>query len=408
VAGDNPFSDIGAELFEHVLKNIYQERVDVKNEIEPNLFFSAFNLFDDAVKQAFGQVEWGQPNYEFVNELRHNNAVFSAFRAHAQANELAKQLLDENDKLKSFSKFKTDCAPVLEKWNVNHLKTEYNTAVIRARAAAKWKDFERDADLYPNLMWLPSTSAEQRPYHQPFYGKIWPINDPFWSTNYPGNLWNCKCGITNTDSKPTGKGVEADYKPADGLDGNPGKTAKLFSDKHPYIADADKGVRKLAEQKANEIVPLPETYKGKKGGYLNIVPQNGAEAAKNLKTYKIMADNGGQYELIKPINNEKGKKNPDALNRRTGKLSDAKHPVTDKGINAIQNSIKEASRQGVSEVVIRLDMNYSVRSIFEGFKAALQGNRASSIETIILIRKNKKPMYFKTEELRAFFKRKQG
>lgn len=401
----DPFTAIGNELFDHVLRNIYQERINVNTDIEPNLFKTTFHLLDDAINGAFGAVEWGQPNFDFVNELRHNAAVFSAFKTHAQQNEIAAQLVDDKGVLKSFGQFKKDAAPIIGKYNNDWLKTEYNTAIIRARAASQWKTFERDADLYPNLTWMPSTSVERRPEHVKFYGQIWPLNHPFWSSHHPGDLWNCKCGLSNTDKPATGESISTDYTAPAGLEGNPGKTGELFSNKHPYIAEAGKGVRKIAEAKANEVAPLKEVYKGKKGGFLEIVKQNGNEAVKNLKTYKKLADNGGQYELLKPA---EGKKNPDALNKATGLFSDAKHPTTTNGKNAIQTSIKEASSQKVGEVIIRMERNYSVRSIFEGFKSALQPGRASSIQTIILIRKNGKPMYFKTDELRAFFKKKQG
>jgi hypothetical protein len=403
----NPFTDFGNELFDAALRNIYTERINVKKDIEPNLFKGTWHTLNGAIDTAFGQVEWGQPNFDFVNELKYNTAVFAAFKTHAQQNDIAAQLVDENGNIKTFIQFKKDTAGIIGKYNNDWLKTEYNTAVIRARAAAQWKDFERDADLYPNLMWMPSTSIEKRSEHVAFYGKIWSIVDPFWNIHHPGDLWNCKCSISNTDKAVTGENIKSDYTPPAGLEGNPGKTGALFSDKHPYIAEAGKGVRAIAQKKASEVAPTKEYYKGKKGGSLEIVPQNPNEVKNNLKTYKIMADNGGQYELLKP-SDKAGIKSPDALNKKTGELSDAKHPTSTSGKNAIQTSIKDASSQQVGEVVIRLDKNYSVRSIFEGLKAALQQGRAKSIKTVVLIRKGGKPAYFNTDDLRLYFKNKRG
>src|SRR5574344_1506027 len=38
------------------------------------------------------------------------------------------------------------------------LRTEYDTAILRARQAANWQQFLREADVLPNLKWIPSTS----------------------------------------------------------------------------------------------------------------------------------------------------------------------------------------------------------------------------------------------------------
>jgi hypothetical protein len=115
--------------------------------------------------------------------------------------------------------------------------------------AARYKQFQRDADLYPNLRWTESTSVVKREPHVKLYGLILPIAHPFWQIQYPGSLWNCKCGITNTDEAPNGKlfniGDDIPEPPA-GLDGNPAFTGKIFSLKHPYVTNAYGG-KKLAE-----------------------------------------------------------------------------------------------------------------------------------------------------------------
>jgi len=221
----------------------------VETGIEPNLFNVTFNALNGAVDAGFGSISYDHPDFDFVNELKHNNAVFSAFKTHRQQNDLAKLLLDENGTLKPFDQFRRDAEPVIGEYNRNWLKTEYDTAVIRARMAARFKQFQRDADLYPNLRWTESTSVVKREPHVKLYGLILPIAHPFWQIQYPGSLWNCKCGITNTDEAPNGKlfniGDDVPEPPA-GLDGNPAFTGKIFSLKHPYVTNAYGG-KKLAK-----------------------------------------------------------------------------------------------------------------------------------------------------------------
>lgn len=166
---------------------------------------------------------------------------------------MAARLVDDNGQVKPFSQWVKDVQPIASHYNRDWLQTEYSTAIMRARQAAQWRKYERDADLFPNLKWLPSTSIEKREGHTPFYGLVKPIDDPFWKQHYPGNLWNCKCGITNTDDKPSGHIPAAPYKPAPGLDANPA-TGQLFNvNTHPYKTKAYEGADKAVENKEKDI-----------------------------------------------------------------------------------------------------------------------------------------------------------
>jgi len=122
-------------VFEKALKNVYNDLVDVKTEIEPNLFNLNWHSLNKAVGTGFGEILHNNPDFNFLQELKYNNGVFAAFKTHRQQNDLVSQLLDKDGNLKSFSQFKTDTSTILEEYNQNWLKTEYDTAVIRARMA---------------------------------------------------------------------------------------------------------------------------------------------------------------------------------------------------------------------------------------------------------------------------------
>lgn len=235
--------------------NIYNRSVDVKDQIEPNLYKISSKTYRQAVDEGFGIVKFGEPDYDFVNALKHNTDVLAAFKTHRQQNDIAALMLDENGKLKPFSRFRQDVESVIGKYNRNWLTTEYNTAVIRARHAARWKDFERDADLYPNLKWLPSSSVHpDKKVHIRFWNRVWALIDPFWKRHYPGDRWNCKCGLTNTDEPVTDntdlyEGNEfKDYCPDAGIDANAGLTGEIFTARHPYITQAYPGAEKAVER----------------------------------------------------------------------------------------------------------------------------------------------------------------
>lgn len=232
------------------MRSIYDELVDVKDDIEPNFWQITNNSLADAIDSAFPGITYDDPDYEFVNQLKTNAKVFAAFKTHRQQNDIAAQLLDEDGNLKSFKQFKADTADIVGDYNINWLKTEYDTAVIRARMAARFKEFERDADLYPNLKWTPSTSVVKREIHVKLYGLILPITHPMWARIFPGMDWNCKCGITSTDDEPNGEAYKIedyDTPVPPGLDGNPAFTGKIYSDSNQYRQQAYKGAKKAVK-----------------------------------------------------------------------------------------------------------------------------------------------------------------
>ena len=195
--------------------------------------------------------------------MRYNNAVFAAFRTHRFQNDIARQLLDEEGKLKTFGQFARDVdtlvAPThLDAW----LRTEYNTAVLRARQAADWKRFEANADVLPNLKWIPSTSPHPGADHEVFWNTVRPLDDPFWDEHRPGDRWNCKCSLEATDEPATAgrrvpKGSPKD-EPSPGLDNNPGKDAHLFSDTNPYVVHGYPEIREWAkEELVGKQMPVP-------------------------------------------------------------------------------------------------------------------------------------------------------
>lgn len=241
------------KIRDRVLNRLCSKGFDVDKDIEPDLFAHTFNQLEKAL-DIFGSPEWGTPDRDFLEALRHSEAVFAAFKTHQQQTELHEQPTDEEGKLKSFDQFRKDTEPIIQEYNVNWLRTEYDTSVRRARFAADWKRFEKDKDLYPNLKWLPSVSVNKREGHRVFYNRVWKADDPFWNTNYPGNLWNCKCGLTSTDEKITeGRTPSGHDKPEPGLDKNPGITGEMFTDTHPYIKDAGKEARKAVDKFVKEF-----------------------------------------------------------------------------------------------------------------------------------------------------------
>ena len=233
-----------AETIARALTAIYGKEfdIDIDSELEAHIFEETRRIFAQAAAEGIADsVEGGAdvPGDEFLKALRESVDVFSAFRTHRMQNDIAAQLTDEKGQLKPFSRFAKDVRPYVRHKNRAWLRTEYDTAVLRAHQAADWQQFEAEKDVLPNLEWIPSTSPTPGADHRVFWGTVLPVDDPFWKEHRPGDRWNCKCELRATDKDCTARphGTEKD-NPQSGLENNPGKDGQLFSDKHPYYPDS--------------------------------------------------------------------------------------------------------------------------------------------------------------------------
>ncbi|MBQ0111690.1 MAG: hypothetical protein KBT03_01030 [Bacteroidales bacterium] len=64
---------------------------------------------------------------------------------------------------------------------------------------------------------------------------MWAKDDPFWTANQPGSLWNCKCDWQETDEPVTDGNPSNKRIVNQGLEGNPAITGEIFTDNASYI-----------------------------------------------------------------------------------------------------------------------------------------------------------------------------
>lgn len=245
------------EALEAGLRKIY-EGFNVQDEVEQDFFEETLRLFNEAMKAGFAASEYKSLKQRFIDEVMHNNEVFSAFRTHRMQNDMAARLLDEDGNLKPFRQWRKDIEDIADHYCNRWLQTEYDTAVIRAHRAADWKRYEDQSDVYPNVRWMPTTSAVPDSYHRQYWeAKLTlPVGHPFWKEHRPGDRWNCKCSLRQTD-EPATTGYVADFKPVPaqpGLDNNPADDGKLFGDSHPYYTAAYPGAKEAAEKVTDKML----------------------------------------------------------------------------------------------------------------------------------------------------------
>lgn len=214
---------------------------DVENSIEPTMWRELTKIMNDATAKGLSKGEFSiDHNRSFLDAVKHANEVFAAFKTHAMGKSMASKLLDDNGNLKPFDKWMKDISSISSHHVGSWLKTEYNTAVLRAHNAADWRSFIENKDIMPNLRWMPTTSPDAEAVHRGYWEKklTLPVEHPFWNKHHPGDRWNCKCSLESTDDPASPDDVLDDLpiEPAQrGLENNPGKDGKMFNDTHPYF-----------------------------------------------------------------------------------------------------------------------------------------------------------------------------
>ena len=60
-------------------------------------------------------------------------------------------------------------------------------------------------------------------------GLVLPVDDPFWDLHHPGDRWNCKYSLEQTDEPVTMPDDLEPTPPQRGLENNPGKDGHTFN-----------------------------------------------------------------------------------------------------------------------------------------------------------------------------------
>lgn len=343
---------------------------------------------------------------------------------------MAAKLLDSNGALKPFDRWLNDVLPIASHQCGSWLRTEYDTAVIRAQQAAEWKRFERDKDVLPNLKWVPSTSPNPGADHRIYWGTILPVDHPFWSRHRPGDRWNCQCSLESTDEPATGIKHEDAVDPRKngpqkGLKDNPGKTGNLFGQDHPYYPEScsscpfaggltnrlwmifrgqkrDCNNCRVISQQINRAPSLPEEEQGytiipTTKGRVRMHCDHGAdEAEENIGIASYFANKYG--EEIDLIPNKQNEKSADAYNRTKGYEQEYKRNLTSTK-NAIDTELRKAAKQA-SHIVLEIQSDIDFELLGRGIRGRVfQAN----IEEVIVIYNKKDAVYSRAEILSKGF-----
>lgn len=334
----------------------------------------------EKVSEAYKQitVDFTTPDAEMLTRLTRDVWHFSAAKNYQQMRDLTLALKDENGKLREFTDFKEAAQTICEKYNETWLRTEYNFAVAASQNAARWNEFEKEADSIPFLKYQTVGDDAVRESHRVLDGVVKHINDPFWATHFPPNGWGCRCeAVQELDGERTGTATKdtPSISISPMFRTNLAQTGLIYPKEHPYY----NGIPKAELRKAIAYLPPKNTYQSIViGDYeIEIHPLHGdKELTENINICKLLKDFDEKAKIqLLPILNEKDEAarklylKPQYIKKRPGKNPDALlngKPVEFETSNGSKSSIQNAIKMGKKQadfVIIHLPDNIDLTEI---------------------------------------------
>ena len=311
-----------SRLIEDYLRNLFEEKKVPENQRE-QLWRYYYDKLSKGVDEGFSP-QSSLYDKDLADALKFSIAEFSAFKETSFRKTIEDLLVDENGSLRSWSEFKKEAYKVSNDYNHRWLETEYHQTIANAQMAEKWKGFEANADLFPNLKLVSVKDGRVRPEHQVLDGTIRPLNDPFWKTHTPPLDWGCRCDVVQTDEPPTE--IKGGLQLKIEFENNPAISGKIFGGSaymtsgglNPEMIEkiGNWGARMYKKVK-DEAVKLYEktilsrererqfkkVFNTEKGSVLkHLLYRKGEDHKAIMETAKVFAKNGSYIEILPEIN----------------------------------------------------------------------------------------------------------
>lgn len=185
---------------------------------------------------------YNSPDYKLYESIHDNVYMFSGAKTFQQTMAMSEELVKDG-KLVSFEEFEQAAGAIFDQYNENWLRSEYETAKDGARMGSKWLDFQENKKDLPYLTYVTEHDETVCEICAPLDGITLPVDDPFWSSNYPPMHFNCHCDVQAGDNEEEVSGdkevseVEDLHRKAteEKFKNNVGKTGQVFSKDHPYF-----------------------------------------------------------------------------------------------------------------------------------------------------------------------------
>jgi SPP1 gp7 family putative phage head morphogenesis protein len=389
------------DLIEKIAKKMHDGELKPQ-QLDRDMILETYKELSEAAGKGYGS-NWAKFGDDAgsdtaVMELKRNLFRFSGAKTYAQLEELNDKLLNGSKKA-TWEDFKAEALKLNDKYNINHLQAEFQTARQASSHARNWQEFQKKKRLFPNLKYRTAGDDRVREDHKSLDGIIAPIDSDFWKKYYPPNGWRCRCGVTQTaetvskDIPTNVPSIKPEFQSNIGLSNQVFNEGNRTGEKpHPYFS--------LSKQKQSEALKrsfeLSKVYapfdelKMSNGSKVKISPFADINDLQiNLEAAKKIAENLKIDVTISAHLNTKivPGKNPEYL--INGLVSDLKTP---KNYSGISNGFSHAKKQNVNSIVIDFTKNFEnldVELIFRILNGKYKGGMERSIRECFLIYKNK-------------------
>lgn len=343
---------------------------------DPVLIHTYGQRLAEGVYKGYGadplDIDWNSTDYNVITQLENNVWQFSAAKTHTQLRDMAKALIGEDGKIRSWNEFKREVGAISGK-QLAWLRTEYDSAIGGAQMAAKWQQIQAQKDHFPFLQFDAILDGKTTKICSSLDGVIRPVDDPFWQTYYPPNHYLCRSTVRQLAEGIVTPDEDIIYpeKMPDMFKVNLGERSLIFPTDHPYYTDIPAHVINNATLYMPEDRQYLIRHKAADGTIMRVHRKTELENREDFPDLLRMgifdADKGFTVDILPVIHEKeealrakllqgtKGNKNPDL--RRFGgywEVEKPREPITAK---RIKNRIAEGASQA-NKVVILLDEPY--------------------------------------------------
>lgn len=256
------------DAFVSLMKDMHQGKGKKKVVINESTTLARAEILANAMLDGYGTnfltTDYDSPDLEMLKNLKNNVWAFSGYSDFQMVQDLSAALLDKDGKLRSESDFFAEAEKIGKTYNRDRLRVERNHAIATSQMAAKWVEYQNNADILPNLRYKTVGDDRVRQAHRALDNIVRPIDDAFWNTYYPPNDWGCRCDVQQEDGRITnleGKNLPP-VKPM--FRTNLAKTGQLYPDGHPYFntnKENTKDIDDALDSLANHFQFTPDNIK---------------------------------------------------------------------------------------------------------------------------------------------------
>jgi len=224
------------KILDDIAYQLYNEKLS-KGQIHPELYRKTADELMNGMYEGLGGTSFGyeDPRNTLSAYLSENIHKFSTAKSLAQQQQLSKLLTGADGNPRNFTDFRDAVQEAGFQFNINYLRTEFDTAFASAQMAYQWEQLKNNDFLEYSTV----GDNRVRPAHAALDGLTLAADSNVWRKIWPPNDWLCRCTIVSGIASNASTDIEAGSKLKDNpinplFEFNPGTEKLIYDNGHPY------------------------------------------------------------------------------------------------------------------------------------------------------------------------------